>query len=66
MKKQAKKQDIQFIEKEKYNMKIYYIKTNGTEDNGFQPVICGYCYAQYKEVIQSLKERNISYITWCK
>ena len=47
-------------------MKTYYIKTNGTEDNGFKPVICGYGYAQYREVIQSLKERNIPYITWCE
>ena len=45
-------------------MKIYYIKTNGTEDNGYQPIICGYDYTQYKEVIQSLRERKIPYTTW--
>ena len=45
-------------------MKIYYIKTRGNEDNGYQPIVCGYCYSQYKEVIKSLKSRNISYTTW--
>lgn len=47
-------------------MKTYYIKTNGNEDNGFQPIICGYGYAQYKEVVKSLKERKIPYVTWCE
>lgn len=45
-------------------MKIYYIRTEGTENNGFQPIICGYDFWQYKEVVQSLRERKIPYTTW--
>lgn len=44
--------------------KIYYIRTEGNEDNGFQPIICGYGYRQYKEVIQQLKQDGKSYTTW--
>lgn len=47
-------------------MKTYYIKTNGNEDNGFQSIICGHDYTQYKEVVQSLRERKIPYVTWCE
>lgn len=46
-------------------MKTYYIRTDGNEDNCYQPIICGYAYSQFKEVIKSLKERNISFTTWC-
>lgn len=49
---------------ESEKMKIYYIRTEGTEDNGFQPIICGYDFWQYKEVVQSLRERKIPYTTW--
>lgn len=44
--------------------KTYYIKTNGNEDNGFQPIICGYGYTQYKEMIQMLKANGTPYTTW--
>ena len=45
-------------------MKAYFIKTNGSEDNGFQPIVAAYTYHQYIEIIKSLKERNIPYSTW--
>lgn len=54
------------MKRRKKNGKTYYIKTNGNEDNGFQPIICGYDYVQYKEVVASLRERKVPYVTWCE
>lgn len=39
-------------------MKTYYIRT--IHDN----LICGYDYIQFKEVVESLKRRNIEFTTW--
>ena len=44
--------------------KAYSIKTNGTEDNGFRPIVAAYTYNQYSEVIKMLKENGTPYITW--
>lgn len=44
--------------------KAYFVKTNGSEDNGFRPVIAAYTYSQYSEVIKMLKENDTPYTTW--
>ena len=43
---------------------IYYIRTEGNEDNHFQPVVCSYHYSQYIEVIKMLKKNGTPYTTW--
>lgn len=45
-------------------MKTYYIRIEGNEDNGFRPIICGYEYRQFKEVVASLEKRGIAYESW--
>lgn len=44
--------------------KTYFVRTNGSEDNGFRPVIAAYTYRQYKEIIDMLKENGTPYTTW--
>ena len=44
--------------------KTYFIRTNGSEDNGFRPVTAAYSYSQYKEIIDMLKENGKPYETW--
>lgn len=39
-------------------MKTYYIRT--LHDN----IVCGYDYSQFKEVVESLKARDLKFVTW--
>lgn len=44
--------------------KTYFVRTNGSEDNCFRPVIAAYSYNQYKEIICMLKKNGTPYETW--